>query len=234
MRRHPALGYEILRGIGFLERARLIPLHHQEKFDGTGYPSGLKGEEICIGARIFAVVDTYDAITSDRPYRKCSTYETARREIEKCAGTQLDPASSRPGCASRRRSGTRSARRSRSPCPRARSAARRDRQPARPVQAEAAARSSAQQVLQRRAQQRVAEAEAALQRARRHHPLAAQQQRLGQAAQRRAQRERRRGQRRRAGQRLAERDGELAVGHRLGRDARSARPTPVRRRWRGG
>jgi response regulator RpfG family c-di-GMP phosphodiesterase len=91
MKRHPALGYEILRAIGFLEQARMIPLHHQEKFDGTGYPAGLKREEICIGARVFAVVDTYDAITSDRPYRKCSTYEIARREIEKCAGTQLDP-----------------------------------------------------------------------------------------------------------------------------------------------
>ena len=91
MKRHPALGYEILRGIGFLERARLIPLHHQEKFNGGGYPAGLKGEEICIGARIFAVVDTYDAITSDRPYRKRSTYEIARQEIAKCAGTQLDP-----------------------------------------------------------------------------------------------------------------------------------------------
>jgi response regulator RpfG family c-di-GMP phosphodiesterase len=92
MRRHPALGYEILRGIAFLERARLIPLHHQERFDGTGYPSGLAGEQICVGARIFAVVDAYDAITSDRPYRKRSPYETARREIEQCAGTQLDPA----------------------------------------------------------------------------------------------------------------------------------------------
>jgi putative nucleotidyltransferase with HDIG domain len=91
MRRHPALGYEILRGIGFLERASLIPLHHQEKFDGTGYPAGLLRDEICIGARVFAVVDTYDAITSDRPYRKCSTYEIARREIDRCAGTQLDP-----------------------------------------------------------------------------------------------------------------------------------------------
>jgi HD-GYP domain-containing protein (c-di-GMP phosphodiesterase class II) len=69
----------------------MIPLHHQERFDGTGYPAGLAGEQICIGARIFAVVDTYDAITSDRPYRKCSTYEVARTEIEKCAGTQLDP-----------------------------------------------------------------------------------------------------------------------------------------------
>ncbi|HVZ73271.1 MAG TPA: HD domain-containing phosphohydrolase [Polyangia bacterium] len=92
MRRHPALGFEILKDIAFLERARLIPLHHQERFDGTGYPAGLRGEEICIGARVFAVVDTYDAITSDRPYRKCRTYEVARAEIERCAGTQLDPA----------------------------------------------------------------------------------------------------------------------------------------------
>jgi response regulator RpfG family c-di-GMP phosphodiesterase len=91
MRRHPALGYDILKGIGFLDRARLIPLHHQERFDGTGYPQGLKGEEICVGARVFAVVDTYDAITSDRPYRKCRTYEVARQEIEKFSGTQFDP-----------------------------------------------------------------------------------------------------------------------------------------------
>jgi response regulator RpfG family c-di-GMP phosphodiesterase len=91
MRRHPALGYDILKGIGFLERARLIPLHHQERFDGTGYPQGLKGEEICVGARVFAVVDTYDAITSDRPYRRCRTYEVARQEIERNAGTQFDP-----------------------------------------------------------------------------------------------------------------------------------------------
>jgi response regulator RpfG family c-di-GMP phosphodiesterase len=92
MRRHPALGYDILKGIGFLERARLIPLHHQERFDGTGYPQGLAGEAICVGARVFAVVDTYDAITSDRPYRKCRTYEVARQEIEKFSGTQFDPA----------------------------------------------------------------------------------------------------------------------------------------------
>jgi response regulator RpfG family c-di-GMP phosphodiesterase len=91
MRRHPALGYEILKGIGFLERARMIPLHHQERFDGSGYPQGLKGAEICVGARIFAVVDTYDAITSDRPYRKCRTYEAARVEIVKFAGVQFDP-----------------------------------------------------------------------------------------------------------------------------------------------
>jgi HD-GYP domain-containing protein (c-di-GMP phosphodiesterase class II) len=91
MRRHPALGYEILKSIGFLERARLIPLHHQERFDGTGYPQGIKGTEICVGARVFAVVDTYDAITSDRPYRKCRTYEAARLEIVKWSGRQFDP-----------------------------------------------------------------------------------------------------------------------------------------------
>jgi response regulator RpfG family c-di-GMP phosphodiesterase len=91
MRRHPALGYEILKGIGFLERARLVPLHHQERFDGSGYPQGLKGSAICVGARVFAVVDTYDAITNDRPYRKCQTYEVARAEIVKCTGTQFDP-----------------------------------------------------------------------------------------------------------------------------------------------
>jgi response regulator RpfG family c-di-GMP phosphodiesterase len=91
MKRHPALGYEILKSIKFLEGARLIPLHHQERFDGTGYPSGLAGEQICLGARIFAVVDTYDAITSDRPYRAARSYDVAREEIRKHAGAQFDP-----------------------------------------------------------------------------------------------------------------------------------------------
>ena len=91
MQRHPSLGYEILKDIAFLEGARLIPLHHQEQWNGRGYPTGLKGEEICIGARIFAVVDTYDAITSDRPYRSARSYDVARREIERYAGTQFDP-----------------------------------------------------------------------------------------------------------------------------------------------
>jgi response regulator RpfG family c-di-GMP phosphodiesterase len=91
MRRHPALGYDILSDIKFLERARLIPLHHQERWDGSGYPGGLKGADICLGARIFAVVDTYDAITSNRPYRAARAYEVARMEIERFAGTQFDP-----------------------------------------------------------------------------------------------------------------------------------------------
>jgi response regulator RpfG family c-di-GMP phosphodiesterase len=91
MKRHPALGFEILRGISFLETAALIPLHHQEKWDGSGYPAGLAGEQICLGARVFAVVDAYDAITSNRPYRRASPYAIARRDIENCSGTQLDP-----------------------------------------------------------------------------------------------------------------------------------------------
>jgi HD-GYP domain-containing protein (c-di-GMP phosphodiesterase class II) len=67
-------------------------LQHQEKFDGTGYPAGLKGEGILVGARVFHVVDAYDAITSDRPYRKARGYAEARSEITRCRGAQFDPA----------------------------------------------------------------------------------------------------------------------------------------------
>jgi response regulator RpfG family c-di-GMP phosphodiesterase len=91
MRRHPEFGYDILKDIKFLEPARLIPLHHQERFDGSGYPAGLRGSDICIGARIFAVVDTYDAITSNRPYRAARPYEVARQEIGRHIHTQFDP-----------------------------------------------------------------------------------------------------------------------------------------------
>jgi cyclic di-GMP phosphodiesterase len=91
MRKHPQIGYWILDGIQGLEPASQIVLGHQEKFDGTGYPRTLKGEDIPLGARIFAVIDCFDAITSDRPYRTSSTYEAARAEIESCSGTQFDP-----------------------------------------------------------------------------------------------------------------------------------------------
>jgi putative nucleotidyltransferase with HDIG domain len=91
MRRHPELGYRILAGIDFMERARQIVLSHQERYDGRGYPRGLKGKEIPLGARIFAVVDTLDAMISDRPYRKALGYERARLEIRKHCGTQFDP-----------------------------------------------------------------------------------------------------------------------------------------------
>ncbi|MFQ5766589.1 MAG: HD domain-containing phosphohydrolase [Acidobacteriota bacterium] len=91
MRLHPQLGYDMLKGITFLEGAIPIVLSHQERFDGTGYPEGQKGEEIPLGARIFSVVDTYDAITSTRPYRAGRPYEVARDEIIKFSGTQFDP-----------------------------------------------------------------------------------------------------------------------------------------------
>lgn len=91
MRRHPEMGYRILSGINFLEKSLPIVIAHQERFDGSGYPKGLKGEEIPLGARIFAVVDTLDAMTSDRPYRRALTYEDARGEIVRWSGIQFDP-----------------------------------------------------------------------------------------------------------------------------------------------
>jgi putative nucleotidyltransferase with HDIG domain len=92
MREHCTRGYHILRKIPFLSEAAEIVFAHQEKFDGTGYPNGLHGGEIPIGARIFAVADTLDAITSDRPYRRARTFDVAREEILRCSGTQFDPA----------------------------------------------------------------------------------------------------------------------------------------------
>ena len=91
MRRHPDIGYEMIQNIEFLSIPATIVLSHQEKFDGKGYPRGLRGEEIHIGARIFAVADTLDAMTSDRPYRKGTTFENAVDEIQRCAGSQFDP-----------------------------------------------------------------------------------------------------------------------------------------------
>ncbi len=91
MKKHPEYGYELLRNVHYLERARLIVLQHQERFDGKGYPQGLASADILLGARIFAVVDTFDAITSDRPYRKAAPDEVARAEIARCTGTQFDP-----------------------------------------------------------------------------------------------------------------------------------------------
>jgi len=91
MREHCDRGYEIVRRIPLLAEASEIVRSHQERFDGTGYPLGLEGDEIPLGARIFAVADTLDAITSDRPYRKGASFQDARAEIERCAGTQFDP-----------------------------------------------------------------------------------------------------------------------------------------------
>jgi response regulator RpfG family c-di-GMP phosphodiesterase len=91
MRKHPQIGFWILDGIQGLKAASEIVLAHQEKFDGSGYPKQLKGEAIPLGARIFSVIDCYDAMTSDRPYRKATTHENSRDEIVRCSGTQFDP-----------------------------------------------------------------------------------------------------------------------------------------------
>ena len=92
MKEHCYRGYQILKKIPFLIEAAEIVHAHQEFFDGTGYPRGLKGEEIPLGARIFALADTLDAITSDRPYRAGRSVAVARDEIQRFAGTQFDPA----------------------------------------------------------------------------------------------------------------------------------------------
>jgi response regulator RpfG family c-di-GMP phosphodiesterase len=91
MRMHPQIGYNILQSIEFLAPAAEIVLCHQERWDGRGYPNGLAGEDIPLGARIFAVADTLDAMTSDRPYRKALSFDTAIAEIRSCSGTQFDP-----------------------------------------------------------------------------------------------------------------------------------------------
>lgn len=91
MRTHCEVGYNMLIRIPFLREAAEIVLSHQEYFDGSGYPRGLRGEEIPLGARIFAVADALDAMISDRPYRKALSVEHAREEIARCSGTQFDP-----------------------------------------------------------------------------------------------------------------------------------------------
>ncbi|MEW6128432.1 MAG: HD domain-containing phosphohydrolase [Acidobacteriota bacterium] len=91
MRRHVEFGSDILSGIEFLSGARKIVQQHHERFDGSGYPSRLGGDLICQGARIFAVADAVDAITSDRPYRKGRPFEDAADELIKCSGKHFDP-----------------------------------------------------------------------------------------------------------------------------------------------
>ena len=91
MREHPLHGQQILRGIEFLEGASRVVAQHHEKWDGTGYPLGLRQEEIDICARIFSVADAFDAITSDRVYRRGKPYEAAAQELDDWAGRQFDP-----------------------------------------------------------------------------------------------------------------------------------------------
>ena len=91
MRTHPEKGHRIVAQIPGMEEAAEIVLSHEERFDGTGYPRGLKGEQISLGARLFALIDTLDAMTSDRSYRKAMSFDQARAEIIKMSGTQFDP-----------------------------------------------------------------------------------------------------------------------------------------------
>jgi HD-GYP domain-containing protein (c-di-GMP phosphodiesterase class II) len=91
MQQHVRIGYDMVSGISFLSSAAQILLAHQEFYDGTGYPRGLAGKQIPMGARIFSVADTLDAMTSDRPYRNALSFRDARDEIVRCSGSQFDP-----------------------------------------------------------------------------------------------------------------------------------------------
>ncbi|MCC6336046.1 MAG: response regulator [Myxococcales bacterium] len=91
MRKHPDIGFNMIAPIPFLSTPAQIVLSHQERFDGEGYPRKMRREDIHIGARIFAVADTLDAMTSDRPYRKGTSFANAIAEISRCTGTQFDP-----------------------------------------------------------------------------------------------------------------------------------------------
>ncbi|MEM4657804.1 MAG: response regulator [Candidatus Methanosuratincola sp.] len=92
MKKHPILGYELIKNIKFLENAAKLVLYHHERFDGTGYPYGVKGFDIPLEARVFSVADALDAITTDRVYRKAMNFQDASRIIRDASGSQFDPA----------------------------------------------------------------------------------------------------------------------------------------------
>lgn len=91
MRKHPQFAYDMLSPIEYLHPALDIPYSHHEKWDGTGYPRGLKAEQIPMSARLFAIADVWDAVTSDRPYRPAWTEEQARAYIHEQSGKHFDP-----------------------------------------------------------------------------------------------------------------------------------------------
>jgi len=91
MQKHPEYGWGVLRVVPGFERASLLVLHHHEAYDGSGYPAGLRGEEIPIGSRIVSIIDSFDAMVSSRPYRKGLPLEEAVRRLEAGMGTQFDP-----------------------------------------------------------------------------------------------------------------------------------------------
>jgi HD-GYP domain-containing protein (c-di-GMP phosphodiesterase class II) len=92
MQQHPAMGYRMARSVGLSDAEASWVLHHHEYLDGTGYPHGLRGEEIPFGARIILVADAFEAMTSDRPYRRARTPEEAVEELRRYSGQQFDPA----------------------------------------------------------------------------------------------------------------------------------------------
>jgi putative nucleotidyltransferase with HDIG domain len=92
MKKHSAIGYAMLKDIPFLQPALEVVLHHHERFDGNGYPQSMKGNDIPLTARIFSIVDSFDAMTNNRPYRKKMSQADALAEIKRCSGTQFDPA----------------------------------------------------------------------------------------------------------------------------------------------
>ena len=89
---HPIIGSDILRDVDFLGEGKLVVRHHHERWDGGGYPDRLAGEAIPLAARVFAVADALDALTTDRPYRRGTRFSRAREEIRACSGSQFDPA----------------------------------------------------------------------------------------------------------------------------------------------
>jgi HD-GYP domain-containing protein (c-di-GMP phosphodiesterase class II) len=92
MRRHPEIGYQILKSIAYFDGATRVVRYHHERWDGNGYPYGLKTDEIPIEARVFMVADTFDAMTSDRVYRRALPLDLAIEELSRHSGTQFDPA----------------------------------------------------------------------------------------------------------------------------------------------
>ena len=91
VRQHPVIGANIMKDASFLEESKKLVLHHHEKYDGTGYPDGLIGNDIPLGARLLAVADSFDSMTTDRAYRSALSIEDALDELHKCCGTQFCP-----------------------------------------------------------------------------------------------------------------------------------------------
>jgi HD-GYP domain-containing protein (c-di-GMP phosphodiesterase class II) len=91
IRKHPEFGWAAVRNVDGFQHASLLVLHHHERWTGGGYPGNLKGSDIPLGSRIISVADTYDALTTNRPYRSARTHDEAMKEIVRCSGTQFNP-----------------------------------------------------------------------------------------------------------------------------------------------